>query len=133
MNRCFFRTSWINSIEFERFIRLNTIWFRVNISKDRIYTRPRNGEDNSVRTILQIMSYIIDTSFFNNIELFTSNISGNDITTSSKFITISISTLYFKVLLFSNNNINLQLRFLDNRLFCRAHSWRNVDRSWEIR
>jgi len=133
MDRCFLRTSRINSIEFEWFIRLDTIRFRVNISENRIYTRPRDGEDYSVRTILQVVGYIINTGFFNNIELFTSNISGNDITTSSKFITISISTLYFEVLLFSNNNINLQLRFLDNRLFWRAHSWRNVDRSWEIR
>jgi len=130
MERCFHRTSRINSIEFEWFIRLDTIRFRVNISIDRINTRPRDSEDNSVRTILQIVGYIIDTGFFNNIELFTSNISGNDITTSSKFITISISTLYFKVLLFSNNNINLQWSFLDNRLFWRAHSWFNVDRSW---
>jgi hypothetical protein len=133
MNRCFFRTSRVNSIEFEWFIRLDTIRFRVDRSIYRIYTRPRNGEDNSVRTILQIMSYIIDTSFFNNIKLFTSNVSGNYITTSSKFITMSISTLDFKVLLFSNNNINLQWSFLDNRLFRWAHSWRNVDWSWEVR
>lgn len=108
MKRCFLRTSRINSSEFEWFIRFDTIRLRVNISVNRIYTRPRDGEDNSVRTIFQIVSYIIDTSFFNNIELFTSNVSGNDITTGSKFITISISTLDFEELLFSNNNINLQ-------------------------